>query len=110
MTDYQLDEQPLGMEGIVDDFGSNCVTCGQLTGADGEIYRGRGPFCIICYEQEFELDMQAASLKIKVGDMWVPVGWDTFRSYAGERRMDGQPFEGPVYYLGTDKVYHAEVQ
>ncbi len=34
---------------------------------------------------------------------WVKVTEYIFRSYTGKRRKNGKKYEGPVYYLGTDK-------
>jgi hypothetical protein len=35
---------------------------------------------------------------------WSVVGFEVFRSWAGERRVDGVDFVGPVYYYLTDVV------
>lgn len=36
-------------------------------------------------------------------DDWISVNAFAFRSYTGERRVDGKPYEGPVYILGTNE-------
>jgi hypothetical protein len=35
---------------------------------------------------------------------WLSVNEWIFRSWSGQRRMDGKMFEGPVFYLGSKKV------
>ncbi len=34
--------------------------------------------------------------EIKVNRSWVKVRYDIFRSWTGERRVDGAPYHGPV--------------
>ncbi len=42
--------------------------------------------------------------EILCNSSWIQVTEWIFRSWAGERRKDGQAFVGPVFYLGSDKV------
>jgi hypothetical protein len=46
----------------------------------------------------------ASTHEIKLGGTWKPVDPWLFRSWAGERRVNGTPYTGPVYLLGTDKT------
>ena len=43
-------------------------------------------------------------LEIKVNSSWVKVTEWIFRSWGGQRRIDGNEYHGPVYYLGEDEV------
>ena len=43
-------------------------------------------------------------LEIQCNGSWVAVNEWIFRSWSGPRRKDGQPFAGPVFFLGSDKV------
>lgn len=46
-------------------------------------------------------------LEIKVrstDNHWVEVSEWIFRSWTGARRKNGKAYEGPVYYLGSEKV------
>ena len=36
---------------------------------------------------------------------WVQVTCFTFRSYAGNRRVGGEMYEGPILYSGTNLLY-----
>ena len=46
-----------------------------------------------------------ASLEIQIRqNTWVSVTPDMFRSWGGERRINGQPYQGPVYMLWTNEV------
>jgi len=36
---------------------------------------------------------------------WLQVSPDIFRSWSGKRRIDNKPFDGAVYYLGSNKPY-----
>ena len=45
-----------------------------------------------------------AKYEIQVHGSWVTVNDWIFRSWGGARRLNGQDFTGPVYYLGSDKV------
>ena len=36
---------------------------------------------------------------------WVQVTCFTFRSYAGNRRVGGEMYEGPILYSGTNMLY-----
>ena len=42
-------------------------------------------------------------LEIHVNKQWVKVDPWIFRSWAGPRRRNGQPYKGPLYFLGTDE-------
>ena len=37
--------------------------------------------------------------------VWCQVTCDTFRSYAGSRRVNGEIYNGPVFYSGTNYLY-----
>lgn len=41
-------------------------------------------------------------LEVYCNKSWHVVNWNIFRSWSGSRRVDGKPYEGPVYYLGSD--------
>lgn len=41
---------------------------------------------------------------IKLREQWLSVTQWVFRSWTGPRRLDGEDFEGPVYYLGSTEV------
>lgn len=42
--------------------------------------------------------------EIEVGTgHWVEVSYDIFRSWTGGRRIDGEEYNGTVYYLWSDK-------
>lgn len=43
--------------------------------------------------------------EIKVNKAWHAVDEGIFRSWGGERRLNGDTYKGPVYYLGSEKVY-----
>jgi|TARA_B100000085_G_C18493171_1_gene492140 hypothetical protein len=36
---------------------------------------------------------------------WVQVTCNTFRSYAGNRRVNGETYIGPLFYSGTNLLY-----
>jgi len=36
--------------------------------------------------------------------LWVRVSYEIFRSWSGERKQDGEPYHGVVYYLGSSKI------
>mgnify|MGYP000867563318 CR=1 FL=1 len=48
-------------------------------------------------------------LEIKVNGKYCRVSPNIFRSWHGERRLDGKPFKGEVYYFGTNDVYRENV-
>ena len=35
---------------------------------------------------------------------WIRVSYEIFRSWSGERKQDGEPHHGVVYYLGSSKI------
>jgi len=39
-------------------------------------------------------------------DKWARVTCDTFRSFYGKRKIQGEIYEGPIYYSDTNKIYH----
>ena len=39
-------------------------------------------------------------VQIRAGGPWVKVRYDIFRSWSGQRRIDGAPYHGPVHTLG----------
>lgn len=43
--------------------------------------------------------------EIKQSNRWLIVDEWIFRSWTGERKLNGEPFNGDVYILGTDEVY-----
>jgi hypothetical protein len=43
--------------------------------------------------------------EIKVHGGWITVNYYIFRSWGGQRRVNGADYGGPVYLLGTDTVY-----
>ena len=43
--------------------------------------------------------------EVKVGPSWIEVTDDIFRSWTGERRINGDEHHGPVYALGSDVPY-----
>lgn len=45
------------------------------------------------------------TLEILVHGSWLRVGPYVFRSWAGKRRRNGEDYVGPVYLLGTDRVF-----
>lgn len=38
-------------------------------------------------------------------DKWARVTCDTFRSFYGKRKIQGEIYEGPIYYMDTNKIY-----
>lgn len=40
---------------------------------------------------------------------WVQVTCNWFRSYAGNRRINGEPYEGPILYEGTNYLYEGPI-
>lgn len=38
-------------------------------------------------------------------DKWARVTCDTFRSFYGKRKIQGKTYEGPIYYMDTNKIY-----
>ena len=40
---------------------------------------------------------------------WVQVTCFTFRSYAGNRRVSGEIYEGPILYSGTNLLYEGSL-
>jgi hypothetical protein len=54
---------------------------------------------LIC---DFDKD---AVLEVKLDSgRWARVTYMGFRCWEGERRVDGKPYEGPVYLYGTNKL------
>jgi hypothetical protein len=45
--------------------------------------------------------MARQKYELKVNAVWSEVDWYIFRSWNGERRINGLAYVGPVYYLGT---------
>lgn len=43
-------------------------------------------------------------VQMSTGD-WAEVTSNHFRSYAGNRRISGETYEGPVFYEGTNYLY-----
>lgn len=43
-----------------------------------------------------------ANYEICVNNMWFETTLWIFRSWSGPRRIDGKPYTGPTYYLGSD--------
>lgn len=42
--------------------------------------------------------------EIQVYDSWTKVSFYIFRSWGGPRRLNGRPYNGPVYFLGSRKI------
>lgn len=55
------------------------------------------------YERTFPRGM-VLEILVRPGGPWATVSEGIFRSWGGPRRIDGTPYLGPVYYLGTDKI------
>lgn len=50
----------------------------------------------------------AANLEVEyIPGVWNRVTANWFRSFVGGRRIDGQPYKGPIYYEGTNIRYRA---
>jgi len=45
-------------------------------------------------------------LEVQLLDRWFLVDLDTFRSWTGHRRLDGEPFHDDVFILNSDITYH----
>jgi len=43
-------------------------------------------------------------LEIKINSTWGRVTYFIFRSWSGERRVNGRSYHGPVRYLGSTKL------
>jgi hypothetical protein len=43
-------------------------------------------------------------LKTRPTSEWVKVTEYIFRSWTGQRRINGVEYHGPCYYLGTDEI------
>lgn len=43
--------------------------------------------------------------EVYVNRQWHAVNVWIFRSFSGDRRINDRPYHGPVYYLGTSRVY-----
>jgi hypothetical protein len=43
-------------------------------------------------------------LEGKVNGRWIVFPEWTWRSWTGERKLNGEPFNGPVFFLGEDRV------
>lgn len=48
-------------------------------------------------------------LQVKINNKWYRVTASDFRSFAGERRIDEQEYQGPIYYKGTNTLYEGEM-
>jgi len=44
-------------------------------------------------------------VQTRPGGSWCKTSQWMFRSWSGARRIDGEPFDGPVYILGNREVY-----
>ena len=44
-------------------------------------------------------------LEVQLLDRWFLVDPDTFRSWTGHRRRDGDVFHGDVFYMDSDRPY-----
>jgi len=40
---------------------------------------------------------------------WVQTTCNWFRSYAGNRRINGETYEGPIFYEGTNYLYEGNL-
>lgn len=45
-----------------------------------------------------------AKLEIKVYQEWCAVEWTAFRSWSGDRQLNGEKYEGPSYYYLSNEV------
>ena len=45
-----------------------------------------------------------ALYEVQNGNRWLTTTEYLFRSWTGERRIDGKPYHGPVYFLGSDRI------
>ena len=45
---------------------------------------------------------EADNMEIKIRSSWTKVTLYIFRSWGGERKLNGKPYHGPVFYLGAD--------
>jgi len=46
-----------------------------------------------------------AKLEIEIRtNRWSPVTADMFRSWSGNRKINGRPYTGPVYFLWSNQV------
>lgn len=69
--------------------------CRRIMAADSVVYR-RSPAMTLMEKQH--------STRIRVNGDWCDVDWWIFRSWAGDREFDGQPYDGPRYALGKTEV------
>lgn len=52
----------------------------------------------------------ASYLEVQMASgVWCQVTCDTFRSYAGNRRVNGEVYDGPVFYSGTNYLYEGHL-
>lgn len=42
--------------------------------------------------------------EVKVNNFWRKVDENIFRSWQGERRLNGEDYSGPVFYYLTNKI------
>jgi hypothetical protein len=45
--------------------------------------------------------------EVSIRGRWHKTSAYMFRSWTGSRRIDGENYNGPVYFLGTEEVHHA---
>ncbi len=48
--------------------------------------------------------MPSDKYEIKERDQWLEVSIWIFRSWGGERKINGEVYKGPVYYLGSNDI------
>jgi hypothetical protein len=48
--------------------------------------------------------------EIQVNGSWLEVNWWIFRSWSGPRQLNSKPFEGEVFYLGSDKPVQSSTE
>lgn len=49
-------------------------------------------------------------LEARINGRWVRCPAYTWRSWTGERRVNGEPYAGPVYFLGSNTVSRAALR
>jgi hypothetical protein len=46
-------------------------------------------------------NVRSAMYEIQANKQWLTVTHNIFRSWGGKRRLNGKPYHGPMFYLGT---------
>lgn len=62
----------------------------------------------LLYDKRTLADPVRLEIKVRAeSDRWSSVSKEVFRSWSGERRLNGQPYFGPVYLYLTNEPYGA---